>query len=300
MPQLEGKVAIITGAGRGIGQAVARLFAREGARIVAVGRTLGSLQETVGLIEKAGGQALAVTGDVGEKGAAEKVVQQAVARFGQVDILVNNAAVIGPVQPLGQDDVDEWIDTLRINVVGPYLMTRAVVPVMKKAGRGKIVDVNSAANRGTGGNLVPYRVSKAALIRLTNALADQLLPAGIEVNTFDAHATTPMVHEMAKWDAQDPALAARFRQRLKNGEPTPEQNAEYCLWLASSRSDGMSGRNVAWWMDLADLDRLKPQIIADPRALRMDMVEVPGVRKTAWAEEYDKRRFAPAPQPAKK
>jgi NAD(P)-dependent dehydrogenase (short-subunit alcohol dehydrogenase family) len=229
---------------------------------------------------------------------AANVAKAALDRFGQIDILVNNAAVIGPPQPIGEEDVDAWVETFRINVFGPYFMTRAVVPAMKKAKRGKIIDVNSAANRGTGGNLVPYRVSKAALIRLTNALADQLLPAGIEVNTFDAHATTPMVHEMAKWDDQDPALAARFRQRLKNGEPTPEQNAEYCLWLASSRGDGMHGRNVAWWMDLSDLDRLKAQIIADPRALRMDMVEVPGVKKTAWAEEYDKRRFAPPP-PAK-
>jgi NAD(P)-dependent dehydrogenase (short-subunit alcohol dehydrogenase family) len=186
------------------------------------------------------------------------------------------------------------METMRINVFGPYLMTRAVVPAMRAAGRGKIIDVNTSANRGGGGNLVPYRVSKAALLRMTTVLADQLAPLGIEVNSFDAHASTPMVEEMATWDARDPALAARFRQRLRNGEPTPEQNADYCLWLASARSNGMTGRNIGWWMDLGDLERLKPQIIADPRALRTEMVDVPGLRWSAWAQEYEQRKKARA------
>ena len=290
MRQLEGRVAIVTGAGRGIGQAVALRYAAEGARVVVNGRTAATIAETVQLITRQGGEAIAVTGDVGQSGVAERIAGTAADRWSRIDILVNNAAVIGPVEILGEEDVDQWMDTLRINVLGPFLMTRAVVPLMKTARRGKVIDVNSAANRGGGGNLLPYRVSKAALLRMTTTLAGQLAEFGIEVNAFDARATTDMVREMATWDDRDPALAARFRQRLRDGEPTPEQNAEVCLWLASDRSAGLTGRNIAWWMELSDLDRLKAQIIADPRALRMDMVEMPGVSRSPTAEAYEKRK----------
>ncbi|MSU73293.1 MAG: SDR family oxidoreductase [Opitutus sp.] len=296
MTQLTGKVAIVTGSGRGIGQAVARRFAAEGARLVVNTRTTGSVAETVRLISQSGGEVIAVAGDVATPGVAGKIVQAAVDRWGTVDILVNNAAIIGPIAPLGSEDTALWQETLRINVFGPYLMTRAVVPVMQKAKRGKIIDVSSSANRGIGANLVAYRTSKAALLRMSTVLAEMLAPLGIEVNSLDVHATTPMVQEMATWDAQDPVLAARFRQRLKNGEPTPEDNAELFAWLASDRSNGLYGRNICYWMNVADLDRVKAQIIADPRALRMEMVEVPGINPSEMAKAYEKRKGSPFPR----
>ena len=148
MRQLEGRVAIVTGAGRGIGQAVALRYAAEGARVVVNGRTAATIAETVQLITRQGGEAIAVTGDVGRSDVAERIAGTAADRWSRIDILVNNAAVIGPVEILGEEDVDQWMDTLRINVLGPFLMTRAVVPLMKTARRGKVIDVNSGANRG--------------------------------------------------------------------------------------------------------------------------------------------------------
>jgi NAD(P)-dependent dehydrogenase (short-subunit alcohol dehydrogenase family) len=289
MPLLKGKVAIVTGSGGGIGRAVACRFAAEGARVVVNGRTPETVDETVRMIEKSGGEALAVTGDVSKTGMAEQIAGAAVDRWGKVDVLVNNAAISGPVSPIGEEDLDWWMDTLRINVFGPYVMTRAVVPAMRKAGRGKVIDVSSGAGRGVAGDLVPYRISKAALLRMSTALAEQLAPSGIEMNTVDVFATTPMVREMGTWDDQDPVLAARMRKRAQSGEPSPEENAEVFAWLASDRSDGLRGRNFAWWMDVKDIERAKAKIIADPRALRVEMVDVPEIGRSAAAKAYDAR-----------
>ena len=283
---LNGKVAIITVSGGGIGRAVAQRFASQGARVVVNGRTTETVDETVRLIEQAGGEAIAVTGDVSKLGIAEQIVGSAVERWGTVDILVNNAAIAGPVAPIGEEDLDWWLSTLQINVLGPYLMTRAVVPVMRKAGRGKVIDVSSGAGRGIAGDLVPYRTSKAALLRMSTALAEQLAPYGIEINTVDVFATTPMVVEMGTWDEQDPVLAERMRARAAANEPTPEDNAAVFAWLASEKSDGLTGRNFAWWMDPESLDRQKSQIMADQRSLRMDLVETPDIEHSAAAKEW--------------
>jgi NAD(P)-dependent dehydrogenase (short-subunit alcohol dehydrogenase family) len=289
MPSLENLVAIVTGSGGGIGRAVAQKFAAEGARVIVNGRTTETVDETVRLIEQAGGEAIAVTGDVSKVGMAEQIAGAAVAKWGAVDVLVNNAAISGPIAPIGDEDLDWWLETLHVNVFGPYLMTRAVVPAMRKAGRGKIIDVSSGAGRGVAGDLVPYRVSKAGLLRMSTALAERLAPDGIEVNTVDVFATTPMVREMGTWDEQDPVLAARMRKRAESQEPTPEDNAEVFAWLASSKSDGLHGRNFQWWMDVRDIERAKAKILADPRALRIEMVDTPEIGRSAAAKAYDAR-----------
>lgn len=283
---LKGKVAIITGSGGGIGRAVAQRFASEGARVVVNGRTTQTVDETVHLIEQAGGEAIAATGDVSKLGVAEQIVGAAVERWGTIDILVNNAAISGPIAPIGEEDLDWWLSTLHVNVFGPYLMTRAAVPVMRKAGRGKVIDVSSGAGRGVAGDLVPYRTSKAALLRMSTALAEQLASSGIEINTVDVFATTPMVRQMGTWDDQDPVLAERMRKRAAANEPTPEDNAAVFAWLASERSDGLSGRNFAWWMDPESLDSQKQKIIGDTQALRMQLVETPAIGQSAAAKEW--------------
>lgn len=283
---LSDKVAIVTGSGGGIGRAVAQRFAADGARVVVNGRTTETVDETVRMIEHAGGEAIAVTGDVSKLGIAEQIAGAAIERWGAIDILVNNAAISGPVAPIGEEDLDSWLSTLHINVLGPYLMTRAVVPAMRKAGRGKVIDVSSGAGRGVAGDLVPYRTSKAALLRMSTALAEQLTPSGIEINTMDVFATTPMVLEMGTWDDQDPLLAERMRQRATAQEPTAEDNAAMFAWLASEKSDGFSGRNFTWWMDPESLDRVKQRIVSDPQALRMEMVEVPEIEKSDAAKDW--------------
>ncbi len=301
MGQLEGKVAIVTGSGGGIGRAVAQAYAREGAKVVINGRTAANVEETVKLIKSAKGEAIGVAGDVSEKGVAERIVKAAVDRWSTVDVLVNNAAIGGPVAPLGKEDVTEWWKTQEINILGPFLMTRAVAAAMRKkphtsgaAPRGKVIDVSSGAGRGWAGDLVPYRVSKAGLLRLSNALAAHLQPEGIDVNTVDVFATTPMVIAFGKVDDQDPALAARMRKRAQSQEPTPDDNAPVFVWLASSKSDGVTGRNFGWNMNVEDLDRVKPRLIADARALRIEMVPMEGIGLSPQARAYQDRIVAMA------
>ena len=287
--KLDGKTAVVTGSTGGIGRAIAEAFAREGARVVVNGRRGDVAEEVAAGIRSSGGEAVAVEGDVSSKESADAIVGAAIAQWGRIDIVVNNAAISGPIAPLGEEDIDGWMDTLRVNVLGAYLVTRAASPNMKLAGGGKIIDISSGANRGMAGNLVPYRVSKAGLLRMSTALAAQLYPYGIQINTVDVFGATPMVRELATWDDQDPVLAARMRQRLEGKEPTPEDNTPIFVWLASTASDGLYGRNFAWNMNTSDLERLKQRIIADERALRMEMVEFDGIGLSEQGRAYLER-----------
>jgi NAD(P)-dependent dehydrogenase (short-subunit alcohol dehydrogenase family) len=289
MGRLDNKTAVVTGSTGGIGRAIAEAYAREGARVVVNGRRGDIAEEVAAGIRSPGGEAVAVEGDVSSKESADAIVEAAISEWGRIDIVVNNAAISGPIAPIGEDDLDWWMDTLRINVLGAYLVTRAAVPHMKQVGGGKIIDISSGANRGMSGDLLPYRVSKAGLLRLSTALAAQLQPHGIQVNTVDVYATTPMVVEIGTWDDQSPVLAARMRERAAGVGPTPEENTPIFVWLASTASDGLYGRNFAWNMDTSDLDRLKQQIMADERSLRMEMVDVDGIGLSATARAYEER-----------
>ena len=111
----------------------------------------------------------------------------------------------------------------------------------------------------------------------------------IQINTVDVFGLTPMVREMGSWDDQDPVLAARMRERAAGEEPTPEDNAHIFVWLASSASDGYYGRNFTWNMNTSDLERLKPRIVADERALRMEMVEFDGIGLSEQGRAYLQR-----------
>jgi NAD(P)-dependent dehydrogenase (short-subunit alcohol dehydrogenase family) len=296
MGLLDGKVAVVTGSGGGIGRAVAEAYAREGAKVVVNSRTAANVDETVARIKKAGGQATGVACDVSDAAGARQVIEAAASRWGSVDVLVNNAAVAGSVAPLERLDPADFEATLRINVLGPALVSSEAVKVMRRrpfaAGgtpRGKIIDVSSGAGRGWAGDLLVYRVSKAALLRLSNAVAAQYQNEGIDVNTVDVFATTPMVLDLGKRDAEDPSLAARMRRRATAQEPTPEDNAPVFVWLASSKSDGVTGRNFAWSMNVEDLDRARARIASDPRALRVEMVPQEGVGTSAQARAYQDR-----------
>ncbi len=286
---MAGKTAVVTGSTGGIGRAIAEAFAGEGARVVVNGRRGEVAEDVAAGIRSSGGTAIAVAGDVSSKESADAVVGAAISEWGRIDVVVNNAAISGPIGPIGEEDLDWWMETLRVNVLGAYLVTRAAVPHMKQAGGGKIIDISSGANRGMSGDLVPYRISKAALLRMSTALAVQLEPDGIEINTVDVYATTPMVREMGTWDDQSPVLAARMRERAAGVEPTPEDNTPMFVWLASAASDGLYGRNFSWNMDTADLERLKPQIMADARALRMEMVGFDGIGLSEAARAWHER-----------
>src|SRR5690606_2711129 len=249
MGKLDGKVALVTGASRGIGEAIAELFAAEGAKVVCAARTLkegdhqleGSLERTVQRIKDAGGEAVAVTADVSSEDDCNRLVEQAEAAFGSVDILVNNAALNYYI-PIVDYPASRWIRSFAVNVHGPFMLSKAVLPDMIERGSGAIVNISSGAAIGPGrgpyedttarGGTM-YGASKAALERFTQGLAQEVYQHGITVACFSPSQVVPtpgtVFHKLVS-GMDDP-----------RGEP-PTMMARAALLLASEPLDKVTGR----------------------------------------------------------
>jgi meso-butanediol dehydrogenase/(S,S)-butanediol dehydrogenase/diacetyl reductase len=182
MGRLDGKVAIVTGGGRGIGRGIARVLAREGAAIVIADIDMDNARRTADEIGAGGGRALAVRVDVTDPTSAEAGVNAAVEAFGRVDILVNNAGVVGEHVGGGSITLEDWDRCYEVNLKGTWIMSRAVVERFKAQGGGKIVNIASIAGRRGGAGLAHYSASKAAVINLTQSLARDLGRHNINVN----------------------------------------------------------------------------------------------------------------------
>ncbi len=180
MNRLAGKVAVITGAGMGIGRATAELFAEEGAAVVIAERNESTGREVEQIIQRAGGRALFVPTDISDEPGVERMAAEAVASFGSINILVNNAAVF---LLRGIDaTVAEWREALDVNVMGPSLVVKHVVPAMRRAGGGAIVNLGSISSFIAQPNFVTYNTTKAAILGLTRCTAMDLAPDNIRVN----------------------------------------------------------------------------------------------------------------------
>lgn len=244
---LSQKVAIVTGAGRGIGRAIALAFAGEGASVVAVSRTLSEVEETMTQVQTLGAQALAVQADVSNRDDVAGVVDQTVQAFGTVDILVNNAGVQGPIGPLVENDADAWMQTVMINLVGPFLCCQAVLPVMIRQRRGKIINLSGGGATGPRPNFSAYAASKAAVVRLTETLAEEVKPYNIQVNAIaPGAAATRMQNEIVTaGDAAGQSALAEARQILERGGTPLDMPAALAVFLASDDSDGLTGKLIA-------------------------------------------------------
>jgi 3-oxoacyl-[acyl-carrier protein] reductase len=202
---LQGKVAIVTGAGKGIGQAIAQAYADAGAAVCCAARTEAEVRETVLSIEAAGGQGLAVPTDVAQRDSVRRMVDATVERFGGLDILVINAGVNGDQLPVETSDAEVWRSTLEVNLVGAYLCAQAAIPALKARGAGKIITLGSGiGHRGMPG-LSAYACSKAGLWMLTRVLAQELAPFNIDVNEL---IPGPVATDMTSKSAVQPYLAA--------------------------------------------------------------------------------------------
>lgn len=266
--KLDGQVALITGAGRGIGRAIALAYAREGAKLALAARSESELEEAVSAVAHSGSEAIAVRTDVTSQAGTERLARRVVERFGRIDVLVNNAGISGPVGPLQDNDIAEWVDTINVNLTGTFLVCRAVVPVMIGQGGGKIINLSGAGVANAWSNMSAYCSSKAAVVRLTEVLAQELEGKGIAVNALGPGSVhTSMWEKMTEQAADAGAeFIHQLGQRvLSGGGASMDDCAELAVWLASEESAGLTGRIISATAD--DFRSLPPLI---PRIMEGD------------------------------
>lgn len=243
--QLAGKVAIVTGAGRGIGRAMARLFAAEGASVVVAARTTTEGEETVRFIQETGGEALFIATDVSQGEHVRHLVAETVRVYGRLDALVNNAGIGGPGKPLEDASEEEWDRVIATNLKGCYLGMHYAIPHLRAVGGGAIVNVSSVLAEQTLPGCTAYTASKAAIIGLTKATALEVGRDRIRVNCIQPGSTdTPMM-----WDGLDEAGRIEIEPLVAAAAPLgkvgrPEEIASVALFLVSDASSFVSGASL--------------------------------------------------------
>jgi len=263
--RLAGKVALITGAGRGIGRAISLAFAAEGARLALAARTSGELEETAVQAGALGAECLVVPADVTRREDIDALARKTLGHYQTIDILVNCAGIGGPVGLLQDNDVDSWIETIQVNLVGTYLGCRAVIPTMIAQGRGKIINLSGAGATNAWDNMSAYCASKAAVVRLTEVLSLELAPHNVQVNALGPGS----IHTRMWEEMRDDAAAANATHIYEQGKIVTsgggapiEKAADLAVFLAGETSGTLSGRMIsAVADDFANMPSRIPEIM---------------------------------------
>jgi NAD(P)-dependent dehydrogenase (short-subunit alcohol dehydrogenase family) len=240
MSALVDKVAIVTGASSGIGHATSMLFAKEGAKIVVAARRKAALDALVEEITRAGGRAVALAGNVKDESFAKALVEEAVGRFGGLDVAFNNAGTLGEMGATPGVSLEGWANTIETNLTSAFLGAKYQIPAMLRRGCGSLIFTSTFVGYTAGmPGVAAYAASKAGLIGLTQALAVEFGPRGIRVNAILPGGTdTPMGREMS---ATPEALAFVKSLHALKRIATPAEQAQSVLYLASDASSFTTG-----------------------------------------------------------
>ncbi len=253
MSQLDGRVAMITGASGGIGRVLALRYARGGAKVAIVARRSGELAATADAIAGEGGEALVTVADIRNEDECCNAVAEALARWGRLDVLVNNAAVPGTDEPVAEATTRNWLDVLSTNLVAPMVLSReALRQAMIPAGSGNIQFVSSAAARNVQPNKAHYAAAKLGLTALGQTLALEVGRQGIRVNTLVVGAVAGELLDsyVARRAAAEGVDPGQVRHRLdgmnKLGRVVaPDEVAELSVWLASDAASAITGQDIS-------------------------------------------------------
>lgn len=255
-PVLKDKIAIITGGSTGIGKGIAIAFAQQGAHLVLSARTKNDLEEAKKEITRFTTKVESFPADVSNPTAVKGLVDFTLEKFSNIDILVNSAGIYGPIGMITDISPGEWLEAIKINLYGTFLCIQAVLPIMIKKNKGKIINMSGGGGASPFPRFSAYGTSKAGVIRLTETIANEVKDYKIDINAIAPGAVNTRLLNQAL-QAGDAAgkdfIAKSLKQKQEGGVP-PEKVAGLAVFLASSKSDGLSGRLISllWdnWQDI--------------------------------------------------
>ncbi len=263
--KLEGRTAVITGGGRGIGRAIALEFARQGADVLTFSRTRAEVEATAAEIRQYGRRGIALVADVRRPADVSMTMERALEEFGRIDILVNNAGIQGPIGKLPDNEVEAWVETIQTYLVGTFLCCRHVLPSMVARRRGKIINLSGGGAATPRPYFSAYAAAKAGVVRLTETLAEEFQEFNIQVNAIaPGPVFTRMLEQVLQaGEAAGEAALADARRCQPTGGTPPEHATALAVFLASPESGCLTGRLVsAVWDDWPEMVRQFPQLAA--------------------------------------
>lgn len=249
--ELENKIAVITGGGRGIGRAIALAYAKEGANLVLASRSQEALEETRAMVEDLGRKALVVSTDIRREDSVRNLAEQALQYFGRVDILVNNSGIAGPTTPLWNINLEDWEDTFAVNVTGAYLCCRAFLPGMIEQRSGSIIIISSMTGKRPLYGRTPYAASKMALVGIARTLAWEVGEYGIRVNAISPGAVEGerikqvVRNQAAVLGISEEEALRQFTSNSPLGRLVPPGDiAASAVFLASDKAASITGEDM--------------------------------------------------------
>jgi len=263
----DNKLVAITGATGGIGRVIAKSFLENNYKVLLVGRSGNKLELLKKELSKISNECFSLKIDISKKEQVENILKKEMEKIGKIDVLINAAAIQGPIGKIETNDIEHWEKTIKTNLLGTWLCSRTVIPQMLKQKKGVIINFSGGGALGIRENFSAYAVAKAGVVRLTEIMAEEVRDKNIRINAIAPGAiNTDMFDEML--DAGEIKVGKnewrKLMEQKKKGGQDPLMAANLCLWLASGKSKPLTGKTIsAIYDDWQKWDRIKINSLAN-------------------------------------